>query len=295
MEGQSPPNLSATVSLEIYASFEFRPMLGNGEQLRKLSITVEQLQIHSAKGRSYSQTTAIQYLRVRPSQLPSDGGSARAEIHRHRGSLTLIAQPQNHLARWKRPPNHGHNMLSRYQKHGRNSDLDAAAQANLAMAKFMQCQVDDTEISLDVPVTLYRSALSARPVGHPDRPSTLIQLATVHFAHFEKGGNEGDAAQGDAFLHEATELSSTESHENRAANSLLQLHAGRKTGPVQADSQSSVMQSSASGSMGNDPWTFTGQLLRRFERFGDLDDLQQDNLRSGGICPISFNYEPTGP
>ena len=44
-----PSDLSATIYLEIYASFEFQPMLGAGEQLRKLKITVEQLMDRSAK------------------------------------------------------------------------------------------------------------------------------------------------------------------------------------------------------------------------------------------------------
>ena len=38
-----PSDLSAIVCLAVYASFEFQPMLGDGEQLRKLTITVEQL------------------------------------------------------------------------------------------------------------------------------------------------------------------------------------------------------------------------------------------------------------
>ena len=38
-----PSDLSATVCLEVYASFEFQPMLGNGEELRRSTITVEQL------------------------------------------------------------------------------------------------------------------------------------------------------------------------------------------------------------------------------------------------------------
>ena len=44
-----PLDPSASVCVEVYASFEFQPMLGAGEQLRKLTITVEQLLNHSAK------------------------------------------------------------------------------------------------------------------------------------------------------------------------------------------------------------------------------------------------------
>jgi hypothetical protein len=44
-----PSEMSATICLEVYASFEFQPMLGAGEQLRKLTITVEQLLNRGAK------------------------------------------------------------------------------------------------------------------------------------------------------------------------------------------------------------------------------------------------------
>lgn len=45
----SPSVLSATIHLEVYASFEFEPMLGAGEQLRELAVTTEQLLGFSAK------------------------------------------------------------------------------------------------------------------------------------------------------------------------------------------------------------------------------------------------------
>ena len=47
--GRRPSDLSATVCLEVYASSEFQPVLGAGEQLRNLTITVEQLLDRSAK------------------------------------------------------------------------------------------------------------------------------------------------------------------------------------------------------------------------------------------------------
>jgi len=44
-----PSDPSATVCLEVYASFELQPTLGAGEQLRELTITVEELLDRSAK------------------------------------------------------------------------------------------------------------------------------------------------------------------------------------------------------------------------------------------------------
>jgi hypothetical protein len=46
--GCRPSDPSATVHLEIYASFEFQPILGNGELLRTLAHTVDRLLDHSS-------------------------------------------------------------------------------------------------------------------------------------------------------------------------------------------------------------------------------------------------------
>ena len=188
--------------------------------------------------------------------------------------------------------NHGHSALSRYRKGGENSNLEravehfeyalsicpldhpcyATAQSNMAMAKLIQCRVHGTDISIDIALSLYRNTLAARPVGHPDRPSTLIQLAGVHLARFEKGRDEADGEQVQAFLYEVLDLSAAESHENRAANFMLQLHADHTADPVLAGSQSFVEQDSASDV---DLRNLALELLEQFERFGDIADLQQ--------------------
>ena len=143
------------------------------------------------------------------------------------------------------------------------------------MAKFILCQAEDTDTSLEVPLGLYRNTLAARPVGFVDRPYTLLQLAAMHFAQFEKGRDKVEGAQAETLLHEAMELSSIESHEKRAATFVLELHARRRVLPVQADGESSVEQDSTSRITDDDPWTFSVQLLERFQRFGDIADLQQ--------------------
>lgn len=84
----------------------------------------------------------------------------------------------------------------------------------MAMAKLIRYRVDDTDRPLDVPPTLFRNALASCPVGHPDRPSTLIQLAGVHSAWFKKWRDEVDAAQAETFLREVMDLGSADSHEN---------------------------------------------------------------------------------
>lgn len=102
------------------------------------------------------------------------------------------------------------------------------------MEKLIHYRVYDTNTSLDVPLTLYRNALAAPPAGHPDRPPTLIQLAGVHLARFEKRRNEADELPAEGYLNEVIELSFAKSHENRAAFFVLDHHARRKTGAGRA-------------------------------------------------------------
>ncbi|KAG6371215.1 TPR-like protein [Boletus reticuloceps] len=292
-----PSDRSATVRLEVYASFEFQPMLGTGEHLRKLTITVDQLLDRSAKhipftlfpknGDIVSPCSSI-FVTVKQ----CNGESSDSLASRVLGPLCSTTGTLNEL---EDATNHGHNALSRYRKHGRNRDLErsvaeferalincpvdhpcrAAAQSNLAMAKLILCRVEDTIASLEIPIRLYRDALAAHPVGHTDRPSTLVQLATVHLARFEKQRDDVDGARVEALLHEALELSSTDSHENRAVSFMLQLYASHRVGPGHASDQSSVHSHSGSRLTDEDPWILRGQLFERFKRYGDLADLQQ--------------------
>ena len=189
--------------------------------------------------------------------------------------------------------NQGHSFLLCYRKYEGKWDLErsieeferrlsncpldhpcrAAAQSNLAMAKFILCQVEDTDAFLEVPLSLYHNVLVACPIGHIDRPSTLIQLAMVHFARFEKRRDEVEGAWAEVLLLEAMELSSTESHEKRAATFVLQLHAGCGVGLVQADGKSLVEPDSTSCLTEEEPWIFSVQSLHRFKQSGGVADL----------------------
>ncbi|KAF8431187.1 hypothetical protein L210DRAFT_3651244 [Boletus edulis BED1] len=191
--------------------------------------------------------------------------------------------------------NHGHSALSRYRKHGGKRDLEhyiaeferplntcppnypcrAAAQSNLATAQFILCRVDDTNASWEIPLGLYHNALAARPVGHADRPSTLIQLAAAYLARFEEQGDGFDGAQVETSLHEATELSSYDSHELQAVSFMLQLYAGHRVGPDDGSGESPVDSDSSSRLTDEDPWNSSVPLLKRFERYGDLADLER--------------------
>ncbi|KAF8129600.1 TPR-like protein [Boletus edulis] len=290
-----PSDPSATVHLEVYASFEFQPMLGAGEQLRKLTVTVKQL-----LDRSEKHTPFIFFPKDRDVASPCSSIVVTVERCDDESSDSLASRVLSPLCSTTNAPNaledatnHGHSALSRYRRHGEKRDLEcciaeferalntclpnhpcrAAVQSNLATAKFILCRVDDTNSSFEIPLDLYRNALAARPVGHADRPSTLIQLAAVYLARFEKRGDEFDGAQVEALLHEAMELSSTDSNEKRAVSFMLQLYAGHKVGV--ASGQSSVDSHSSSHLADEDPWSSSVALLKRFERYGDLADLQR--------------------
>ncbi|KAF8436591.1 CHAT domain-containing protein [Boletus edulis BED1] len=287
-----PSDPSATVCLEVYASFECQPMLGTGEQLRKLTVTVKQLLDRSEEHIPFT-------------FLPKDGdivspcSSIVVTVERRNGessdSLALrVLDPFRSATgapeELEDATNDGHSALLRYQKHGERRDLErsvaeferalnicaldhpcrAAAQSNLATAKFILCQVDGTNASFEIPIGLYRNALATRPVGHADRRSTLIQLAAVHLARFQKQRDEVEGARVEGLLHEAMGLSATDSHEMRAVAFMLQLYADHRVGP----GQSSVDSRSGSRLTEEDPLSSSVQLLGCFERYGHLADLQ---------------------
>ncbi|KAF8132372.1 hypothetical protein EV363DRAFT_1328005 [Boletus edulis] len=292
-----PSDRSAAVALEVYASFEFQPVLGTGEHLRKLTITVDQLLDRSTRHVPFTLfpkngdiVSPCSSILVTVEQ--RNGESSDSSASRVFGPLCSNTETLNEL---EDATNHGHGALSRYRKHGGKRDLEhsvaeferalnhcpvdhpcrAAAQSNLAMAKVILCQVTDTIGSLEIPIRLCRDALAARPVGHTDRPSTLVQLAAVHLARFEKQRDDIEGAQVETLLHEAMELSATDSGEKRAVSLMLQLYAGHRSGPDHASSQSSVDLHSSSHLIDEDPWSSSVQLLKRFQRLGDLADLQR--------------------
>ncbi|KAG6376833.1 hypothetical protein JVT61DRAFT_1859 [Boletus reticuloceps] len=255
-----PSDRSATIRLEVYASFEFQPMLGTGEHLRTLTTTVDQLLDCSAKHIPFTLlpkngdiVSPCSSILVTVEQ--RNGESSDSSASRVIGPLCSTTETLNEL---EDATNHGHSALSRYRKYGGKRDLErsvaefeqalnncpldhpcrAAAQSNLAMAKLIFCQVEDMIASLEIPILLYRDALAARPVGHADRPSTLVQLAAVHLARFEKQRDDVDGARVEALLHEAMGLSSTDSDENRAMSLMLQLYAGHRSSPDHANDQS---------------------------------------------------------
>ncbi|KAF8127667.1 hypothetical protein EV363DRAFT_1401026 [Boletus edulis] len=170
-----PSDPSVTICLEVYASFEFQPMLGTGEQLRELQITVEQLLDRSAND-------VRVWDRVLHNSLGTDTVEKKCE--RSNSPDRIITSLLDHgIPRRTGGRNKPWPPLSRYRKHGGRQDLErciaeferalndcslgppyrAAAQSNLAMAKFILCQIEDTSASLQDPTSLYRIVLLLSP------------------------------------------------------------------------------------------------------------------------------------
>ncbi|KAG1719730.1 CHAT domain-containing protein [Suillus paluster] len=100
----------------------------------------------------------------------------------------------------------GHRLLARYRRTQNSRDLDQsikhfegtsdicpvdhpyrpAALFNLASAKFVSCQANDTSLDLDIPISIFHDALDSRPTGHPDRPITQLHLAIALLSRFAK-------------------------------------------------------------------------------------------------------------
>ncbi|KAF8548819.1 hypothetical protein OG21DRAFT_1422363, partial [Imleria badia] len=213
--------------------------------------------------------------------------------------------------------NKGHRALSRYRKYGENRELKrsieqferaldicpldhpcrAAAQSNLALAKLINHRADDAEVSLDVPLSLYRNALAARPFGHADRPSTLIQLAIVHFTRFEKGKNEADVAQAEAFLRETMDHTSAENHEYNLACAFVSrfMRLGDLRDLEQAISRfSHAVDLTPDGHPGKSSRLsdLGTSFFTRFERLGELRDLEQAIRRQRDAVDIAPDGHP---
>ena len=194
--------------------------------------------------------------------------------------------------------NQGHRALSCYRKRGERQDLEhsiqqferalnicsldhpcrAVVQSNLAMVKLILCQVERMAAPLEDALWLYREALASRPVGHPDRPSTLVHVAVVHFARGQQRTDDVEEAQAEALLNEALGLESTQNYESQAASFMRQLLVEHRAGPVQSYGQPSVEQEatlSLTNAAAEDHWILSHQLLEHFKQFGDLVDLQQ--------------------
>ncbi|KAF8119637.1 hypothetical protein EV363DRAFT_1496167 [Boletus edulis] len=180
-------------------------MLGTGEQLQKLMVTVEQLLDRSKEhfpfiffpkdGDIVSPCSSIVLIVER-----RDGQSSDSLVSRVLDSFCSTTDAPDEL---EDVTNHGHITLSLTGSMGKDetwSILLQTAQSNLAIAKLILCQIDNF-------------------LRDPDWP---------------KQRDDVDGAQIEALLHEAMGLSDTDSHEKRAVGFVLHLYADHRVGPGHA-------------------------------------------------------------
>ncbi|KIJ59205.1 hypothetical protein HYDPIDRAFT_33436, partial [Hydnomerulius pinastri MD-312] len=235
-----PSDVSAEVHIRIYASFELGYTLGQGEVLRKFSITVGDLLEHSRSSRAIvfsaragevlSPCTSLEV--TVEEVLPSDD-----VLHRP-AAACVETRPHEELF-LAQATDVGHNHMHHYYKNWQESRLDqairefrrvvdrcqsdhpgrSAALSNLAMAKFISCQVREAYLDLDEPISLFREALDLRPHDHPDRPCTLINLSIALLARFRGRGHItlADADDAEELLQRVLDICPAESYAYKAA------------------------------------------------------------------------------
>ncbi|KAG2751859.1 hypothetical protein P692DRAFT_20872093, partial [Suillus brevipes Sb2] len=232
-----PCEPSSIIRVSVYASFELGPMLCHGEVLRKFEISVRELLDRSEKshpivfqpkqGEVVSPCTSL-FMTLK--QRPSDEKDVAVLC-----SLTTLASSDMDALMLRTDA--GHVLLARYRRTQNSSDLNQsinhfehtldicpkdhpchpAALFNLATAKFVKCQADETSLDLDFPISVFQDALDLRPTGHPDRPVTQLHLAIALLSRFVKRGFQTDVDAAEELLSEVLDVCHANSHVHRAA------------------------------------------------------------------------------
>ncbi|KAF8549068.1 hypothetical protein OG21DRAFT_640320 [Imleria badia] len=237
---QLPSDPSAKVQLSVCASFEFSPMLGSGEILRTVEICVGDL-LDNTHLFTFSPTER---------EPLSPCSSLLITMERQRSHKSGTASDHDEDFGWEvsselaQITDQGHNALLRYRDDPRKENVAvsvghfehalsicpdghrcyAAALCNLAMAHFINCQIDRGPVELSTAISYYREALKLRHVCHPDRPATLLHLAEVLLYRYGKLGFEDFPGEIMELTSEVQINCSADSHERRAADLALQTY-----------------------------------------------------------------------
>ncbi|KAG1848478.1 hypothetical protein F4604DRAFT_1687751 [Suillus subluteus] len=105
-----------------------------------------------------------------------------------------------------------------------------AALFNLATAKFVSCQANETYPDFDISISIFQDALELRHTGHPDRPATQLHLAITLLSHFMKRGFPTDADAAEELLSKVLDVYHANSCIHRAALLAIEILAGSTTG-----------------------------------------------------------------
>ncbi|KAF8553280.1 hypothetical protein OG21DRAFT_1267504 [Imleria badia] len=241
---QLPSEPSAKVQLSVCASFEFSPMLGNGEILRTVDICVGDL---------LDNTHVVMFSPTQGEPI-SPCSSFLITTERRRSHKSDTASDHDDDFDWEEPSDlaqltdQGHDALLRYRDDPRKESVavsigyfkhallicpsdhrcHAVALCNLARVYFIKCQIDRESVGLMTSISYYREALGLRRVGHPDRPGTLLHLAEVLVYRYGKVGYEEFPGEIVELASEVQASCSEDSHERRAVDLALQTYALHK-------------------------------------------------------------------
>ncbi|KAG2751843.1 hypothetical protein P692DRAFT_201853098 [Suillus brevipes Sb2] len=232
-----PCDPSSIIRVTVYASFELGPMLCQGEVLRTFEISVRELLDRSGnshpivfqpeQGEVVSPCTSL--FMTLEQRLPDEKDAAVL------CSLNTLAAGDMDALMLRTDAGHG--LLARYRRMQNRRDLDQsinhfehaldicpmdhpcrpAALFNLATAKLINCQANETYPDLDIPISVFQDALRLRPTGHPDRPITQLHLAIVLLSRFAKRGFQADVDAAEELLSEVLDVCHANSHIRRAA------------------------------------------------------------------------------
>ncbi|KIJ64030.1 hypothetical protein HYDPIDRAFT_28924 [Hydnomerulius pinastri MD-312] len=240
-----PSNLSAEVKIRIYASFELGYTLGQGELLRKVSITVGELLEHSRSSRPIP-------LSAREAEVVSLCSSLEVTVEARLPSNEVVlcrpavarADPGLHEELFlAHVTDIGFNHLHRYYNNHVEFDLDraikvfkrvvdrcppdhpgrSAALSNLAMAKFTSCLAREAYWDLEEAIALYREALSLRPPRHLGHPCAVINLSIALLCR-SRGRRHivlEDADEAEELLRGGLDVCPAESHAYRAVRVVM--------------------------------------------------------------------------
>ncbi|KAG2122553.1 hypothetical protein BD769DRAFT_970138 [Suillus cothurnatus] len=222
-----PADCSATVTLRIFAAFEFERMLGRGELMRQVKLTVGELLHHS------DQSLPILFS-------PDGGESPSLLVLVDRGleeepDATLFGQCHSPSPDESRllgqMTETGQNLLACYRRTRCISDyhaateqlrlaLDycgsdhpdrAAALTNLADALVIHPHIEESDNAINAPISLYQEALELRQSGHPDRSLALLKLGLALLYRFQLRKNPVDVMEGQDLLNRAQRVCSDDS------------------------------------------------------------------------------------
>ncbi|KAG2125692.1 CHAT domain-containing protein [Suillus clintonianus] len=231
-----PCEPSSLVRVSVYASFELGPMLGHGEVLRTFEMSMGELLDRSEK-------LCPRVFQPKQAELVSPCTSLLVTVERRCSDDNCgVLSPLTTVTSGNRKAlilraDTGHHLLARYRRRQNSVDLDQsikhferasdlcpvddpcrpATLFNLAIAKFLSCQVNGTSLDLDIPISLFQEALALRPTGHPDRPTTQLYLAISLLSRFAKRGFQTDADVAGELMSEVLEVCHANSHIYRAA------------------------------------------------------------------------------